>query len=88
MSQDTIDDPLKLIDFCNKNIKEIESEIADARSRKDFDSTKGLSNQMLRFTELLEKAIHQAYQQGKTKQDVSKMFEPDKKKDGKRRYKG
>ena len=68
MAQDLVDDPVKGVAFCNENIKAIEAEMADA----DPDVRLKLRNQLLGFTELLEKFIHQKNQQGYDTQDVAK----------------
>ncbi|HKT21228.1 MAG TPA: hypothetical protein VJR06_01200 [Nitrososphaerales archaeon] len=82
MSVEIINDPKKLVDYCNGHIQQLERELADA---KDFNERRVIRNQLLGFTELLEKALHQQHQQGYDTEDIAKGA-PKRKTKGKGRY--
>ena len=75
MSEDLIDDPKKLVAYCNKHIQALEAELAEAQTPND---KRIIRNQLLGFTELLEKGLHQQHQQGYDTEDIAKGSEPSK----------
>lgn len=66
MSQ--IDDPVKLVNFCNKKISELETLKVKAEDLKDVLK---IEFAIQGYSELLEKGLHQMYQQGRSKSDIS-----------------
>jgi len=67
MMAELIDNPAKLVAYCNQNIKAVEAEMADAEPEIRLK----LRNQLLGFTELLEKGLHQLHQQGYQTEDIA-----------------
>jgi len=64
-----ITDPKLLVEFCNKHIQALETELADATNANE---KRIIRNQLLGFTELLEKGLHQVHQQGYDTEDIAK----------------
>jgi len=65
-----IEDPLQGIDYCNKQMGRIEKRLS-ADEEMDPKTFNNLTYNLREWTELLQKFIHQAYQQGKTKTDIT-----------------
>ena len=77
-----IDDPKKGIEFCNRHIVKIERHVAEIESLMETVNDEGAKvklgtliakyeGHLVKWTEELEHFIHQAYQQGLTKTDVT-----------------
>lgn len=69
-----IDDPIELVKYANKHINRIEEAVELAKADKDFQTVAKLEGHLLGWALLLEKALHQAFQQGKTTDDITKGF--------------
>lgn len=69
MVEELIDDPIKLIEFCNKHIRKLEMGVEQTDSPATIAKLEG---HLVKWSELLEKAIHQAYQQGRSSEDITR----------------
>ena len=63
-----VDDPKKLIEFCNRKIAELE-----AIKAKDLENLLKYEFAIKEYTKILEHAIHQSFQQGMTKRDITSV---------------
>ena len=63
-----IDDPIKLMAFCNRKIGELETLKGKAEGITEIIK---IEYAIEKYSELLEKGIHQAYQQGRIKKDIT-----------------
>ena len=77
MSQD-IEDPIELVRHCNKHIQKLEMYIALAETAfKETNDSEHLmtiakmEGHLVKWTEELEHALHQKYQQGLAQTDVT-----------------
>ena len=68
MADNEVSDPLQLITFCNRKIGELE-----AIKAKDLENLLKYEFAIKEYTKILEHAIHQAWQQGKTKKDITNI---------------
>lgn len=68
-----IDDPIKLIKFTNKHIAKLEQLIAleEEGEKPNIGNLAKLEGHLVKWTEELQNAIRQAYQQGKASQDIT-----------------
>lgn len=68
-----IDDPIKLIGFANKHIAKLEMYIAleEKKDEPDIQNIARMEGHLVKWSEELEHAIHQAYQQGRTRKDIT-----------------
>mgnify|MGYP001560190956 CR=1 FL=1 len=65
-----IEDPLALIAYINEKIAKTETMLETVQDERLWTK---LNGQLLGWVEMLEKALHQAYQQGRTKKDATKL---------------
>ena len=70
VDQTKIEDPLQGIDYCNKQMGRIETRLS-ADEEMDAKTFNTLTYNLREWTELLQKFIHQAFQQGRTKTDLT-----------------
>ena len=63
-----VDDPKKLIAFCNGKIGELE-----AIKAKDLENLLKYEFAIKEYTKILEHAIHQLFQQGMSKRDITSI---------------
>ena len=73
MSTDLVDNPTKIIELCNRYIHFTEELLEKSRETGDLKEQSRLNGQLLGWVELLEKATHQNFQQGRTRTDITRV---------------
>ena len=70
---DEIDDAIKIIAWCNENIRQTKEMMDAARKDGDITTAAKLNGQLIGWTEMLEKANFQKFQQGMATSDATKL---------------
>ena len=69
---DDIDTPLKGVSYCNKHMRKCEEGAEKAMLAGDLQIQAKFEGHLVKWTELLQYYLRQAYQQGDTKEELAK----------------
>ncbi len=67
---DDVDDPMKLIAYANKKIRQYEERGEEARLRDDFATASKYDFYLTKWADILQHALHEAHQEGMKTTDL------------------